>query len=63
MVANDKPAGTLRYEEMPVYTTSNGCPVNGPYFPHQIYHSSLRFSNLLDLYREYKAFLALHTQP
>ncbi|KAF6233721.1 hypothetical protein HO173_007933 [Letharia columbiana] len=30
MVANDKPAGTLRYEEKPVYTTSNGCPVNDP---------------------------------
>ena len=31
MVANDKPTGTLRYEEKPVYTTSNGCPVNGSY--------------------------------
>ena len=29
MLANDDPAGTLRYEEKPVYTTSNGCPVNG----------------------------------
>lgn len=31
MAANEKPAGTLRYEEKPVYTTSNGCPVNGSY--------------------------------
>lgn len=30
MVADDKPAGTLRYEEKPVYTTSNGCPVMDP---------------------------------
>jgi catalase len=30
MVANDQPAGTLRYEEKPVYTTSNGCPINDP---------------------------------
>ena len=30
MVANDKPAGTLRYEEKPVYTTSNGCPIMDP---------------------------------
>ena len=29
MVANDKP-GTFRYEEKPVYTTSNGCPVQDP---------------------------------
>lgn len=27
MVANDKPASTFRYNEEPVYTTSNGCPV------------------------------------
>lgn len=30
MVANDKPTGTLRYEEKPVYTTSNGCPIMDP---------------------------------
>ncbi len=30
MVANEQPAGTLRYEEKPVYTTSNGCPINDP---------------------------------
>ena len=30
MVMNDQPAGTLRYEEKPVYTTSNGCPINDP---------------------------------
>lgn len=29
MVANDNP-GTLRYEEKPVYTTSNGCPIMDP---------------------------------
>ena len=30
MVANDQPSGTLRYGEKPVYTTSNGCPINDP---------------------------------
>ena len=31
MVANDSPvASTLRYNEKPVYTTSNGCPVQDP---------------------------------
>ena len=30
MVANDQPASTLRYNEQPVYTTSNGCPVADP---------------------------------
>lgn len=30
MVADDKPAGTLRYNEKPVYTASNGCPVMDP---------------------------------
>ncbi|KAI9824325.1 MAG: peroxisomal catalase A [Sarea resinae] len=31
MVApDDKPAGTLRYDEKPVYTTSNGCPIMNP---------------------------------
>lgn len=29
MVADDK-LGTLRYEEKPVYTTSNGCPIMDP---------------------------------
>ena len=29
MVADDK-SGTFRYEEKPVYTTSNGCPVADP---------------------------------
>ena len=29
MVMNDNP-GTLRYEEKPVYTTSNGCPIMDP---------------------------------
>lgn len=34
MVANDSPAGgTLRYNEKPVYTTSNGCPVADPGMP------------------------------
>jgi Catalase len=27
MGANDKPASTFQYNERPVYTTSNGCPV------------------------------------
>ncbi|KAL1869173.1 hypothetical protein VTK73DRAFT_3342 [Phialemonium thermophilum] len=27
MVVDDKPASTFRYNEAPVYTTSNGCPV------------------------------------
>jgi catalase len=30
MVADDKPASTFRYEEKPVYTTSNGAPVDHP---------------------------------
>lgn len=30
MVADDKPASTFRYDEQPVYTTSNGCPVMNP---------------------------------
>lgn len=29
MVANDEP-GTFRYEDKPIYTTSNGCPVQDP---------------------------------
>jgi len=30
MVANEKPASTFKYDEKPVYTTSNGCPVANP---------------------------------
>jgi catalase len=30
MVANDRPASTFRYNEKPVYTASNGCPVEHP---------------------------------
>jgi catalase len=30
MVADDKPASTFKYAEKPVYTTSNGCPVQDP---------------------------------
>ncbi|KAH6610306.1 hypothetical protein Trco_000326 [Trichoderma cornu-damae] len=30
MVANDTPASTFRYNEKPVYTTSNGAPVENP---------------------------------
>ncbi|EOO02269.1 putative catalase protein [Phaeoacremonium minimum UCRPA7] len=30
MVADDKPASTYQYNEKPVYTTSNGCPVENP---------------------------------
>ena len=30
MTIDDKSTGTLRYEEKPVYTTSNGCPVYDP---------------------------------
>ena len=30
MGANDAPASTYRYDEKPVYTTSNGAPVNNP---------------------------------
>jgi catalase len=30
MVADDKPASTFKYNEAPVYTTSNGCPVKHP---------------------------------
>ncbi|KAI9790425.1 MAG: peroxisomal catalase A [Piccolia ochrophora] len=30
MGAEEKPAGTYRYDEKPVYTTSNGCPVMDP---------------------------------
>jgi catalase len=30
MVADDKPASTFKYNEKPVYTTSNGCPVQNP---------------------------------
>ena len=30
MVADDKPASTFKYSEKPVYTTSNGCPVENP---------------------------------
>lgn len=30
MVADDKPTGTFRYEEKPIYTTSNGCPIMDP---------------------------------
>lgn len=30
MVADEKNPGTLRYEEKPMYTTSNGCPVQDP---------------------------------
>lgn len=30
MVADDKPASTFQYSEKPVYTTSNGCPVEDP---------------------------------
>jgi hypothetical protein len=30
MAANDTPASTFRYNEKPVYTTSNGAPVENP---------------------------------
>ena len=30
MGADHKPASTYRYDEQPVYTTSNGAPVNNP---------------------------------
>ncbi|KAG4425254.1 peroxisomal catalase A [Cadophora malorum] len=30
MVADDKPASTFKYNEKPVYTTSNGCPIDSP---------------------------------
>lgn len=30
MAPPHKPAPTLRYDERPVYTTSNGCPVENP---------------------------------
>lgn len=30
MGSGDNPASTLRYSEKPVYTTSNGCPVQHP---------------------------------
>lgn len=30
MVADDKPASTFKYSEKPVYTTSNGAPVQNP---------------------------------
>lgn len=30
MVANDTPASTYRYSEKPVYTTSNGAPIENP---------------------------------
>lgn len=30
MVANDQPASTYKYDEQPVYTTSNGAPVDNP---------------------------------
>ena len=30
MAANDKSASILKYMEQPVYTTSNGCPVQNP---------------------------------
>lgn len=30
MVANEKPASTFRYNEKPVYTTSNGYPIHHP---------------------------------
>ena len=30
MVADDKPASTFKYSEKPLYTTSNGCPVENP---------------------------------
>ena len=30
MVANEKPASTFRYNEKPVYTTSNGYPIDHP---------------------------------
>lgn len=30
MVANETPASTFRYNEKPVYTTSNGAPINNP---------------------------------
>lgn len=30
MVADDKPASTFQYKEQPVYTTSNGAPVDHP---------------------------------
>lgn len=52
MVANDKPAGTLRYEEKPVYTTSNGCPVKGWYIPKFLY-SSMPMLNVVPLDREH----------
>ena len=48
MFANDKPAGTLRYEEKPVYTTSNGCPVNGLYIPNSLLvHTNVECGTLL----------------
>ena len=30
MGGDDKPSGTLRYDEKPIYTASNGCPVMDP---------------------------------
>jgi catalase len=30
MVIHDTPAFTYRYNEKPIYTTSNGAPVNNP---------------------------------
>ncbi|EFW98653.1 peroxisomal catalase [Grosmannia clavigera kw1407] len=30
MAANDKAPSTYRYDEKPVYTTSNGCPIDSP---------------------------------
>lgn len=30
MGANDTPASTFRYNEKPVYTTSNGAPIDNP---------------------------------
>lgn len=30
MATNEGPASTFRYNEQPVYTTSNGAPINNP---------------------------------
>lgn len=30
MGADEKPGSTLRYDENPLYTTSNGCPIQDP---------------------------------
>ena len=59
MAVADDPAGTLRYNQKPVYTTSNGCPVNGSYFSKpEFCNLSLPTSSLLDSCRGRKALLA-----